>query len=321
MVSLKRFFVLIIFCITPCVFAYQHELAVCAIFQNESRFLKEWLEFYKLVGVQHFYLYDNNSTDNYREILYPYIKAGEVDLIPWPYSNKHCSAQLSSYNHCLSKVRGKVKWLAFLDLDEFLFAVQHDNLRDFLKGYEKFGAVCANWVMFGTSDVDEVPQDRLMIEVLTKRAQQINKHVKSIVQPDKLAVFKAHSAIAYFDDYFQVTPDKEPFWGPFSPSLFVDKLRINHYWPRDKKWLYEIKIPRAEDLKTNLMVSDDDCWYLSRQVAHSLTPTQWTIAITDFMNAEKDLTIERFVLPLRKAMGLDDQKNDVISKTREKGCR
>ena len=37
----------------------KYTVAVCAIFKNESVFLKEWLEYHLLIGVEHFYLYNN----------------------------------------------------------------------------------------------------------------------------------------------------------------------------------------------------------------------------------------------------------------------
>lgn len=92
---------------------YQYQLAICGIFQNEERFLKEWIEFHKLVGVQHFYLYNNNSTDNFIEILKPYLERGEIDLYDWDFSNKNLIAQVSSYNDCLAHTTGKVKWITF----------------------------------------------------------------------------------------------------------------------------------------------------------------------------------------------------------------
>ena len=53
-------------------------LSVCAIYKNEARYLAEWLEFHLLAGVEHFFLYDNNSTDDHREVLAPYLRAGVV---------------------------------------------------------------------------------------------------------------------------------------------------------------------------------------------------------------------------------------------------
>ena len=60
---------------------YKYDLAVCAIFKNEARFLKEWIEFYKLIGVEHFYLYNNFSNDNYQDVLQPYINSKDVKFL------------------------------------------------------------------------------------------------------------------------------------------------------------------------------------------------------------------------------------------------
>lgn len=38
-------------------------LSIGAIFKDEAPYLAEWIEFHRLVGVEHFFLYDNLSTD------------------------------------------------------------------------------------------------------------------------------------------------------------------------------------------------------------------------------------------------------------------
>ena len=38
----------------------KHKVSICAIFKDEEEFLKEWLEFHLLVGIEHFYMYNNN---------------------------------------------------------------------------------------------------------------------------------------------------------------------------------------------------------------------------------------------------------------------
>ena len=43
-------------------------------FKNEAPYLREWIEFNHIVGVDHFFLYNNNSEDNYEEIIEPYVK-------------------------------------------------------------------------------------------------------------------------------------------------------------------------------------------------------------------------------------------------------
>ena len=43
----------------------KYHVAVCAIFKNEALYLREWLEFNHLVGIEHFFLYNNFSDDDY----------------------------------------------------------------------------------------------------------------------------------------------------------------------------------------------------------------------------------------------------------------
>lgn len=77
----------------------QYKVSVCAIFKNEAPYLREWIEFNHIVGVDHFFLYNNNSEDNYEEIIEPYVKKGIVTLIQWPKNQ----AQMECYNDCIFK--------------------------------------------------------------------------------------------------------------------------------------------------------------------------------------------------------------------------
>ena len=47
-------------------------LSIGAIFKNEAPYLKEWIEHYLARGVDHFYLINDNSDDNYLKILNQY---------------------------------------------------------------------------------------------------------------------------------------------------------------------------------------------------------------------------------------------------------
>lgn len=51
-------------------------LSIVCMALNEGPYIKEWIEYHKLVGVERFYFYDNGSNDNTREILEPYIRGG-----------------------------------------------------------------------------------------------------------------------------------------------------------------------------------------------------------------------------------------------------
>lgn len=230
---------------------YQYELAVAAIFQNEAPYLKEWIEFHKLVGVQHFYLFNNISTDDYLSVLAPYMAKGEVDLIQWPYEKTSCEhwlhIQCSSYEHAIQMAAGKAKWLAILDIDEFLFPTVGDHLGTFLKEYEKYGGVGVNWQLFGTSGIAQIPKDKLLIGTLLLKAPEQyheNLNMKSIVRPEAVASCPSPHFVIYKLGYYQVNANQEPFQGPFPPYVAVDKIRVNHYWSRDEAFFYATKVKR-----------------------------------------------------------------------------
>lgn len=230
---------------------YRYDVAIATIFQNEAPYLKEWIEFHKLVGVQHFYLYNHFSNDDYMSVLEPYIAAGDVELTQWPYkqtSLEHWTQiQCSAYEHALKLAEGDAKWVAILDSDEFLFPTRGDNLGDFLRDYEAFGGIGVNWQLFGTSGVPHIPPNKLMIETLLMKAPEQfgeNSNMKSIVRPEAVAGCQSPHFVIYKFKYFQVNANKERFSGPFPPYIDVEKIRINHYWSRDEHFFYATKVDR-----------------------------------------------------------------------------
>lgn len=230
---------------------YKYDLAITAIFRDDAPYLKEWIEFHRVVGVEHFYMINNLSVDNYLEVLQPYIDKGVVDLIEWPYEHDKISCwnviQCQAYEYVIDLVKGKVKWLALIDTDEFLFPVKKDNLLNVLSKYEKFGGLAVNWQVYGTSFVPKVSESELMIEMLTLRAPveaEVNRHVKSIVRPEYVARCDNPHYVHYKKGRYQVNSDREKFYGPFSPYIQINAVRINHYTVRDEYYLHHYKLPR-----------------------------------------------------------------------------
>ena len=269
--------------------SYRYDLAVCAIFKNEARFMKEWLEFYKLIGVQHFYLYNNHSKDEYLNILQPYIEKKEVDLVDWD----NILAQSAAYDNAIAKTTGIVKWLIIVDLDEFLFPVQTNNLLDLLKDYEDYGGICANWVMYGTSDVECISSKSLMIEALTMCDHNFISDfcVKSIVRPERvIRMTGAHTAL-YKDGFFQVNSEKIKFEGSWAPSILLNKIRVNHYYTRDMKYLLEVKI--ASRIAFNAQ---------AHEYKKQITIIEETIKQGRERNVEKDTAILKYADKLKIQM-------------------
>lgn len=232
---------------------FRYELAIASVFRNEADYLKEWIEFHRLVGVEHFYLYSNLSTDHYRAVLKPYIDSGIVELYEWPYESEDGKSwntiQCNALTHALKKAKKRVKWLAILDTDEFLFPVQDTNLISFLKHYEQYAGLCVNWQMYGTSGVSKILPGELMIEKLVLKARADygeNAFVKSIVQPSRVESIDDPHIVRYKRGAFQVNSEGMKFHNSTSPYISIDKIRINHYWSRDEWFFYNVKCARRQ---------------------------------------------------------------------------
>lgn len=228
-------------------------LAIAAIFRDEAPYLKEWVDFHLLMGVERFYLFDNLSTDSPRTVLEPYISNGLVELVCWPFEHKGVTEfnemQCLAYERAIYAARGKTKWLAIVDTDEFLFPVEGSVL-DVLKRFESYGGVAVNWQMYGTSNVAKVPDGKCMIEMLNHKLptfQGANHHVKSIVRPECVLGCDNSHSMNYAPGFFQVNTAEIPFEGRLSPTIQIDTLRINHYILRDEHFFSTKKIPRLQN--------------------------------------------------------------------------
>ena len=123
----------------------QYYLAVCAMAKNEGPYFKEWIEWHRKQGVEKFYIYDNESTDNTKEVLAPYVESGLVDYCYWTGRKQ----QLTIYDDCFNRHRLETRWLAVIDLDEFIVPIKDRSIPDFLRRIEKFSSVEINsgWSM------------------------------------------------------------------------------------------------------------------------------------------------------------------------------
>jgi hypothetical protein len=216
---------------------FEHDFAIAAIVKNEGRYLQEWIEFHRLVGCSKFFLYDNSSTDNTRDILSFYADLGVVDWVDWPHMNPWLNTQQLAYCHAIYKSRGRVRWLALIDADEFLFSPVSMNLVPLLNEYFDLPALIVYWEMFGTSG-HQIRPEGLVIENYTKRLDTFHPlntfvpQIKSIVQPHRVRVV---------NDVHRLQTDIWPVMGydenqkPVKKRDVIyprERFRLNHYYTK-----------------------------------------------------------------------------------------
>jgi len=151
---------------------------VVAILKNEEEFVQEWVAYHRLIGVDHFFLYDNNPELPLEDIFGGW---GFVTVVPWPKTNEECggSKQESAYNHALENHIRDYRWAAFIDGDEFIVLKKHESIKDFLKEFNPFCAVSLKWYIFGHNGYYDNPTG-LVIESLVRRKKNLNIQFKTI---------------------------------------------------------------------------------------------------------------------------------------------
>lgn len=277
----------------------KYYLAVVAIFRNEAPYLKEWIEFYRLMGVEHFYLYNHLSADSYHEVLDPYIKEGIVDLYPVTKEPKDLiewnTLQTTAYDATAKSIKDTVEWLIIVDTDEFMFPVGDKDLKSTLKRYDDYASLSVNWKLFGSGSVSKIDDDKLLIESLTMGAKDVDLHVKSIVKPRYVESINNPHFVKLKPGYAQITENYDHFKGPFSPFESRDVLRINHYWARDWEFFKSTKLARIHIMKNGLSEEEKQ------------TKIDSLIKMNKDVSLTYDGSILRFVPELRTRMGLPPQ--------------
>lgn len=258
--------------------SYPYQFTVVTIFKNDADWLKEWIEYNKAIGADHMLLYNNESSDNYVEVLDPYIKAGFVELFNFPNRPMREGnqtwvyfTQCPAYNDALKRLKGKSKWVTFIDTDEFIVPHHEDSILKALEPYDRpdIGGIAINWKCFGTSYVEEVPANKLMIEVLTKRMDlehRINNFTKVIVKPEAVNRVANPHYSKIKKGYKLVHTNFSPVVHPESRSF--ENITLNHYYARTAKYARDQKIKKKEIMENRPFTEDEKRFYLETGNTH-----------------------------------------------------
>ncbi len=219
------------------------DIAFCAIIKDEARYLDEWLAYHHSIGVEHFYITDDNSADNIKEVLQKWIKKGLVTYMKVDNFLKTSSVRqiISDITYC-DVLKDKWKYLGFLDIDEF-FVPPNGNIRDFLNTIPcEIASIYIRWVFFGLSETS----NGLLTERCLNHSNYFAGHGKSIVNPRNIAInVKTNPHI------FHPVPGSKILDFDFSLAQWSEDLsffkdipitkenanlpRVNHYYGKSKE--------------------------------------------------------------------------------------
>lgn len=90
----------------------------CTMLWNEARFLREWIMYHGFLGIERWFVYDNNSEDDIVEVL-DALQALKYNVSrhTWPW----IKTQEAAFSHCALRARADCEWVLFTDVDEFVY--------------------------------------------------------------------------------------------------------------------------------------------------------------------------------------------------------
>lgn len=230
-----------------------HYLSLCCIAKDEEPFIGEWLTYHSLLGVEHFYVYDNESANPLltHPVVARYKKAGRLTLV----RIEGKAAQRQAYRHCLETFGHENYWVGFLDVDEFvcLSGEQSDgdalwlDIRPLLSEFEDYAALALNWRLFTSSGHTKRPEG-LVIDNYRRtwpKPVETEFHVKHFARPTLVEEVSNPHLFAFKQGWFAVTEKHRPMppaW-PWSP-VSRERAWINHYYFKSRED-FESKLARG----------------------------------------------------------------------------
>lgn len=166
------------------------KIANCCIAKMENAYMREYVEYYKSIGVDNIIIYDNNEVDGekFSDVIGDYIESGYV-IIEDIRGIKNMNFILSVYQHCYDKYSSLYDWILYMDTDEF-FTINDNsssNMHDFLSKdiFKDYGMIHPNWRLY--DDNEMLTNDgRGCLERFTHASEGEyaidNKHIKTFVR-------------------------------------------------------------------------------------------------------------------------------------------
>lgn len=178
-----------------------HKVCACTMIWNQASFLREWITYHGYLGIQRWFLYDNNSDDNIEEVV-DSLGSFNVSRHVWPW----IKSQEAGFSHCALRAREECEWVAFMDVDEFINPIEYiqngtmstdseetkptvmqrliENATSVDTKGVKIGEIRIDCHSFGPSGLTKHPEEGV-IAGYTCRLNRTERH-KSIIRPSAL---------------------------------------------------------------------------------------------------------------------------------------
>jgi hypothetical protein len=233
----------------PVPLAERQGIAIAACVKDEGAYIGEWVRFHKAVGVRHFIVYDNGSTDETCAILRRTLTPDVLTIVPWAgrmvYGEdaRFVDCQVVAFAHAILNFGSAFRRMAFIDADEFLLPKQGTTIEEALAPTEGFPNVSLPWHMFGTSGHKTKPDGPVLLNYTKRSADPLSRkkhstNFKCIVDPCEVVEVSIHQFRTRKFGDVTVNDAGHRFTrrGRKSGAFYSNQfLQLNHYYSKSEE--------------------------------------------------------------------------------------
>ncbi len=243
-------------------------LLMSTIVRNEDEYIKQWIEYHTLLGVDKFIIYDNSGNkdanpksghllgkgknSNLQELLSSYVNSGRVIMLNWPFEEKF---QQTHQNHSIWAFMSS-KYIGFFDVDEYINPQNHTILiKDILESY--FLKQKLNKCFIGGIRIPNrffynplrFKDDNYKFLFFYNCSSKFNKNIgKCFILPENVKTFSVHE-ITRGEKLIDIT-DSEIYFNHYN---YLNKYKrgrsvLNITWIRDKSIQRIAKMLHSKDV-------------------------------------------------------------------------
>ncbi len=233
----------------------KHFLSLLAPLKDEESYLIEFVNYYLIHGVDHFYFYDNESNIPVVDVIGGYREECTVLRAPGD------AVQSRAYAHFCKHFKHETEWVAIFDVDEFVLPHKHGSFREFLVDYDDCDGIGINWVLFGDGHHKTRPAGSVIENYLYREAKQ-SPFIKSVVKSEKLVGFFDNPHFAtLLDGSLYVDAHMNRITSAYNENHTIDVIQLNHYFTKsDAEWKRKLHRKRADSGKSRAEHTEDHGW-------------------------------------------------------------
>lgn len=235
----------------------QYNLVAVCTFKNESMVLESWLRHYISEGVEHFYIIDNGSQDDYLRIL-QHIPGDLITVV-----RDSSPPKMALQDHLMNKyftslIVADATWVMVVDVDEYVYPSDPNScIADVLAGLPSdVTRVWLPWKVFGSNGHIKQPQS--IIQGFTKRGPvhiNLDKHAlgygKTIARVSNRLHLLTHSSTTGNNPVHYSNGTLVNLGDHVAKELITDEsirthpLQLNHYMFQSREYYETVKCSRG----------------------------------------------------------------------------